>query len=439
MTENPIPKTGTGVPTISRILADGRMVELLYIRADGRTRFAVSTAGDVSIVDSVSDHTGETLIPLAASNNLIRHEIVALPEHPVPFGSIAELAAEIGAYIDRYVDLSPGFREVATAYILLSWVYDAFNELPYLRFSGDPGSGKTRALSVIGSLAYKGFFASGASTVSPIFHIIDTFRGTLIFDEADFRFSDEKAELTKILNNGNVNGFPVLRQTINARREFNPRAFTVYGPKIVATRGPFEDRALESRFLTEHMGRRPVRPDIPRNLPQRQKEEARALRNKLLMYRFLQLADTRIDDRQAKAQLSARMNQIVIPLLSVAPSEAARNAIVGFAESMEREHASQLAQSLEATILRVLAGSTLPISVSRIATLCAEQVGVDIERPITPRYVGFLLRKRLRITPVRIGGVFVVPAREHDAIAFLLKRYGIDAEDTVPPSRASGR
>ena len=88
-------------------------------------------------------------------------------------------------------------------------------------------------------------FASGASTVSPIFHTLDTFRGTLIFDEADFRFSDEKSQLVKIFNNGNVRGFPVLRTMISASRVFNPRAFNVFGPKIVAMRKAFDDPALE--------------------------------------------------------------------------------------------------------------------------------------------------------------------------------------------------
>ena len=89
---------------------------------------------------------------------------------------------------------------MAAHYVLFSWVYDAFNEVPYIRFQGDYGTGKTRALLVVGSVCYKPFFASGASTVSPIFHILDAFRGTLILDEADFRFSDEKAEIVKVLN-----------------------------------------------------------------------------------------------------------------------------------------------------------------------------------------------------------------------------------------------
>src|SRR6185503_14885746 len=107
--------------------------------------------------------------------------------------------------------------------------------------------------------------------------------------ESDFRFSDEKAEVVKILNNGNVRGFPVLRSESNGKGEFNPRAYQVFGPKIVATRGNFDDRALESRFLTEQMGHARLRRDIPINLPPEQKEEALALRNKLLLFRFRNL------------------------------------------------------------------------------------------------------------------------------------------------------
>lgn len=54
---------------------------------------------------------------------------------------------------------------IAAHYVLLTWVYDAFSDLAYLRFRGDFGTGKTRALLTIGSLCYKPFFASGASTV----------------------------------------------------------------------------------------------------------------------------------------------------------------------------------------------------------------------------------------------------------------------------------
>ena len=53
-----------------------------------------------------------------------------------------ELRFDVQDFIHRYVDLSPAFEKVATHYVLLSWVYDAFNELPYLPLRGDYGSGK---------------------------------------------------------------------------------------------------------------------------------------------------------------------------------------------------------------------------------------------------------------------------------------------------------
>jgi hypothetical protein len=91
----------------------------------------------------------------------------------------------------------------------------------------------------------------------------------------------------KILNNGNAKGFPVLRSEATGKSgEFNPRAYEVYGPKLIATRGFFTDRALESRCLTEETGGRPLRDDIPISLPQSFKDEAQSLRTQLLLYRF---------------------------------------------------------------------------------------------------------------------------------------------------------
>jgi hypothetical protein len=61
--------------------------------------------------------------------------------------------------------------------------------------------------------------------------ILDSFRGTLVIDEGDFRLSDEQAEIVKILNNGNAKGFPVLRSEATANRgEFNPRSYEFKAP-----------------------------------------------------------------------------------------------------------------------------------------------------------------------------------------------------------------
>jgi len=87
----------------------------------------------------------------------------------------------------------------------------------------------------VGSLCYLPIFAAGASTGSPLFRILDAFRGTLIIDEGEFRLSAERAEIVRILNNGNGRGLPVLRSEVTGKRkEFNPTAYSVFGPKMVA-------------------------------------------------------------------------------------------------------------------------------------------------------------------------------------------------------------
>lgn len=419
------------MPIASSILSDGRLVELTYVKSEKCTIFAIGRGDDVEYKADVQLDDETLLVPLSPQNNLIQHDVVILPERSEPCGTPTELITEIEAYIDRYLDLSPVFRKVASAYVLLSWVYDVFNEVPYLRFRGDFGTGKTRALTVIGSLLYKGFFASGASTVSPIFHILDKFRGALILDEADFRFSDEKAELSKILNNGNVDGFPVLRQTMNIRKEFDPRAFQVFGPKIIGARQSFEDMALESRFLTEDMGLRPLRKGIPINLPKTQKTEAQQLRNKLLGFRFRYREKTALDAQLAHGSRSLRTNQIIMPLLSVAPTDAHRTAIMQFADGLDADIQSERMQSLDASLLEVVAtlataneGSS--ITVSDITAAFAAKVGNDTDRTITPRHTGYLLRKRLRLKTQRSHGVYVVPPSERSKIEFLMGKFGIE-------------
>lgn len=421
-------KTATSV--VSRVLADGRMIELVLAEDGKRTMLAVYDGKGVVVVPELTLDSGERLVPVSAGNNLIKHRAVVLPGEPEEYQSVSALIDEIKAYLNRYVDLSDQFLSIASYYVLLTWVYDAFNELPYLRLRGDFGSGKTRALIVIGSICYKAFFASGASTVSPIFHTLDTFRGTLIFDEADFRFSDEKSELVKIFNNGNAKGFPVLRTALTVKREFDPRAFNVFGPKIVAMRRSFEDQALESRFITEETGQRSLRANIPINLPNDQKNEARRLRNQLLMYRFRNRPQIEVDPSQVDPTLSPRVNQILMPLLSIIEDDELRAEIRQTVRSFDRVLYTTRAASTEAGVLEVLSelleaaeGSSIPVS--EISSSFATKFGADYERPITNRFIGGILRNRLHLATYKSHGVYVVPTTERPKVDELCIRFGI--------------
>ncbi len=431
------------VPAVSRCLPDGTLVELLYHPVERTTAFAVWRNGKWAIVQEVETTRGERLIPFSSGNNLIKNEVVLLPSKPEIYGSEKDLLSDIRSFIHRYSDLSPTFEKVATYYVLLTWLYDAFNDLPYLRLRGDFGTGKTRTLLVIGSICYKSFFASGASTVSPIFHTLDAFCGTLIFDEADFRFSDERAEIVKILNNGNVRGMPVLRTMMNRQREFNPQAFQVFGPKIVATRSGYEDKGLESRFITEQMGGRRLRGDIPINLPATFTKEARELRNKLLLLRFHRRFDIELDASLADPQLEPRFNQILLPLLSVISDPTLRVELRSVALDAQATLVAERGLLAEAQVLEILVdlmgGSDRSvIAVGDVTAGLIERYGGEYDRPITNRWVGGILRRRLNLQTYKSHGVYVVPVSEHTKIELLCTRYGINSLAGVAAAVQSG-
>tara|TARA_R110002124_G_scaffold243235_1_gene408320 strand:+ start:31370 stop:32677 length:1308 start_codon:yes stop_codon:yes gene_type:complete len=421
-------------PTVSRVLPDGRLVELLYDPDRRATALAVGgPEGTIAVQETVDLADGERLVPYGADNNLIATGCVLLPSEVGVFTTQAALIAAIQAFVHRYVDLSPVFEEIAAHYVLLSWVYDAFNELPYLRLRGDYGTGKTRALMVIGSLCYKPFFASGASTVSPIFHVLDAFGGTLVLDEADFRFSDATAPLSKILNNGNMAGLPVLRTMTNRHKELNPRAFRVYGPKLIAMRHSFADRALESRFLTEESGQRSLRADIPIQLPPQLHAEARVLRNSLLAWRFAHRFTIGSDARRQATGVEPRLNQTALSLLSLMEDPDLRARVHAEMQREQRRISAERAASPEGQMVRVLgalfaAPSRGRLSVSAIAE-AFNQGRQDLgQAAVSARWAGWCLRERLKLTPTKSNGVFVLPDSERAKVAALAARYGVSVD-----------
>lgn len=420
-------------PTVSRRLPDGTLIELVYNPEAATTSLAVGWPDGRRTLETFVDlPTGERLAPYSPTNNLIASGSVLLPSGLGPQIGTQDLVAQISAFLHRYVDLSASFGEIAPYYVLLTWVYDAFRDLPYLRFRGDYGTGKTRALLALGSLCYKSFFASGASTVSPIFHILDVFRGTLILDEADLRFSDATAQLTKILNNGNADGLPILRTMSNRHGELSPRAFKVYGPKIVAMRESFGDRALESRFLTEETGAHRLRADIPIALPDTFNWEAARLRDKLLTWRFDHRDRVQVEPSRTVAGVEPRLNQTALALLSLIEDVEVRGRL---GERLVREQArwrDDRAASLEGAALRVLldlfADGAPEATVSAVMAALNLRLAEDQGAPMSPKAVGALLRTRLRLRTVRMRGVYAVPRSELGAVQVLAQRSGVVGE-----------
>jgi hypothetical protein len=423
------------LPILSSVLEDGRIVELVYEAREGACQLAIWNGDGLEHATSVVCG-GQSLVPYSATNSLIRNGIVLFPSGVAEYDSTNALVTEVRSYLHRYIDLPEGFEQLAAYYALFTWVYDRFNEVPYLRLRGDYGTGKTRFLITLGAVCYKPIFASGASTVSPLFHMLDRFNGTLIIDEADFRFSDEKSDLAKILNNGNVRGFPVLRAESKDGREFNPRAFQVFGPKIIAMRNHFQDPALESRFITETSGGRPLRKDIPINLPEAQRQEAQQLRNKLVMFRFRAFKTVNPTPEILDAALEPRLNQIFSPLAAVIDDQEVRDELRTIARQNSARLKAERAASMDAQVLTVIRHlvetcARSSVSIKDIAELFSRAYAKEYERPVTHRWLGHLVRRKLNLVTHKSHGNFVIPLSEKPKLERLFQRYGVTTEDAA--------
>jgi hypothetical protein len=425
-------------PVVSAQLSDGSLIETVYRPDTRRTAFCLWQDGTPRYEDRITEGN-QILVPYSGRNNLIRNDVVRFPSRAEAYDSEAALVAEIRAFIHQFVDVAPLFEAIASYYVLLSWVYDSFNELPYVRVIGEPGSGKTRFLLTVGSICFKPIFASGASSVSPIFRIIDAFGGTLVIDEGDFRASDEHAEIVKILNNGHARGFPVLRSELSPTGEYNPRAYRVFGPKLVATRGFFQDRALESRCITEELGQRRLRDDVPINLPPSHGMRALSLRNKLLIFRFRNWGKRHVVDDLVDRTIEPRLNQVFVPLLSLVEDAGVRAELQALARRYHGEIIAERGMDPEAQILEIIRemlAQGSPLAVKDIADWFADRHGDEYERKVTAKWIGWIIRKRLRLGTQKRHGVFVIADEGIPKIKRLFERYGVNGDE---PTRQTSK
>lgn len=380
-------------------------------------------------------------VPFSGDTKIIAKGVVNFPEKPLIYGTVKALVEEVRGFIHKYLDIDPFYERLAAYYVLFTWMYDAFENLPYLRAIGDYGTGKTRFIQAIGAVCYRPMFVSGAATVSPVFRLLDAFRGTLVIDEADFSNSEAENEIIKILNVGYYRGGVVLRSEKDPESDvYFPSVNEVYGPKILATRKIFGDRATESRCLTKHMTARRPRPGIPYTLDGDFWAEATQIRNKLLMYRLQNHRPIKLDQSLADESVEPRLNQVTLALKSVVDDPEMRQEIDQFI----RAYNEVLIQDRQMTTPAMVVQALAQIHWSRNTNLmgederdfsmkgiCAVAKGIadeiDPEIKWSAKRVGQILSEELGLTKRRQH-----PRRRRSEVVFdedellaLMRRYGI--------------
>lgn len=263
------------MPETSCYEKDGQLYEQIHEGTE--SMFITLNGNEPKTLKDIDDHA-----PI--KSDAITKGVVLLPDGIEDYGDIGKLVENIRTHMRKYLDINKDHEIFACYYILLSWLYDKTTTLNYMRALGDWGSGKSRYLDVIGRLCYKPILVFGALTPAVVYRLLDLWKGTLVLDEADFRKSDEQADIMKILNAG----FELSRSSVARCNTIDPAkidVFRVYGPKVIASRKSWYDKALETRCITEKM-MQTERKDIIPVLDDGYYAAEVLLRRKLLKFRF---------------------------------------------------------------------------------------------------------------------------------------------------------
>jgi len=282
-------------------------------------------------------------------------EVVLLSEKFEDYGDITTLIEDIKTFINKYYDCDNATLVFSSWYVPLTWVFDRLNTINYLRSLGDHGTGKSRWMDAVGRICYKPIIGSGAGTVASLKRMVKKWGGTVLTDEGDFKDDDEKSALVKFYNLGFEKN-----RTIYQCDKINPDKivfFDPYCPKLITTRKPFKDQALESRCLT-HIAKMTTRKDIPILLPKKFFEEQMVLRNKLLKFRFdyyHKIDSDKILDIDLGENIEPRLKQAMLSYASLfANFPEILKEFKEFLEEYQKELTETRSMSFDGTIIKVV-------------------------------------------------------------------------------------
>jgi hypothetical protein len=157
----------------------------------------------------------------------------------------------INSVLSNYVDMNPDYRKIVAIWIIGTYFHEDFNTYPYLFFNAMRGSGKTRLLKLVSSMAAKGDGSVQNNLTEAVLFRIP--RGTTTcIDEVEQIGSKEKQTLREILNSAYKKGMKVKRMKkvkTMAGEEQKVETFEPYFPIAMANIWGM-DEVLGDRSIT---------------------------------------------------------------------------------------------------------------------------------------------------------------------------------------------
>lgn len=379
------------------------IVETVYPKNVPAYAIVNGSSKQAKIVTGLQITKDTRLIPYPDNKHNIDAGVILLPQKPEDYQSKLDLLNAIQEFIHAYADMPEFWEKIAAHYALMTWVFDLFSAVPYLRFLGDYECGKTRMQDATAFCSCRTVMFSGSATLSPMFRMIEKYKGTLSIDEADFGSSDLDSDVIKMLNVGYRRGGSVWRSDKD-KDDYDPMAYNVFSPKILTTRRRFKDEATESRCLTYIVPKdKQIRPDIPIQLVPGANsffERAQKIRNMCLQWRF-DVYRSLIPDLNSPMGMPNRYREVAVPLLTIIEDAQFKSEFIDYLSgegktSKQESLMALLIQALQIATKNQISGKVRPGEVASAMIQMAKEDGEQLE--ITGKAVGDMMRQ-LRFEP----------------------------------------
>jgi len=338
------------------------------------------------------------------------------------------LFSEIRGFFMEHLDVADDtLYDVYSCFVLASWRPEDFNVVPYLFFLGPLASGKTRALECFHRLCYRAVMASSMSAAS-LFRALEAWHPTLLLDETEVYSRKEMVEVLALLNSGYRRGQYAIR--VEKVKGGNPQiaVFDTFGFKVLA--GTEELAAsLQSRCIVTKMSKavKPVKLFID-------EEKAQELLDKLLMYRFKSLGR---NNNEAFSDFesfpNARVLELFISLLTVAPSNNIRQRLMDYMAEMVQNRLNEEQASIEARVFESILKCEDKVENGRLSTQAVTEVfneGLPEKEKVSSRLIGRVIARlgfeKCKISRGGLAGFYW----NSKLVERLKMRYGLDSPET---------
>jgi len=132
--------------------------------------------------------------------------------------------------------------DIINTYGFMTYCYELFEHLPYLKFSGATSFGKSRCGFYLWATSFRGLLVTDPSSLHRVIHETGS---TLVIDELDFNPRDpNRGKVREALLVGNKRYATVARQEPTIGGHFKTVNYSVFSPKVFATATDFEEMLI---------------------------------------------------------------------------------------------------------------------------------------------------------------------------------------------------